>query len=214
MSSQKSPIPIKNLFYMLCYAWNVLAVKDDVMKVGGDDYDDAYNLLARIFSHGIDKLIRSGFYRSYVERKEELPSVRGKILLQDSINAMSIYRTRLVCEYDEYSLDNLFNRILKYTIDALLRNQNIDAETKKTLKKQSAFFDSVKGQAPTKEKRQQIIFSQSNASYRLLISIAAMLYDNTTVNEENGEITFKDFFRQNQMHKVFESFILNYIYNF
>ena len=62
MSSQKSPIPIKNLFYMLCYAWNVLAVKDDVRKVCGDDYDDAYNLLARIFSHGIDKLIRSGFY--------------------------------------------------------------------------------------------------------------------------------------------------------
>ena len=210
MSSQKSPIPIKNLFYMLCYAWNVLAVKDDVMKVGGDDYDDAYNLLARIFSYGIDKLIRSGFYRSYVERKEELPSVRGKILLQDSINAMSIYRTRLVCEYDEYSLDNSFNRILKYTIDALLRNQNIDAETKKPLKKQSAFFDSVKGQAPTKETRQQIIFSQSNASYRLLISIASMLYDNTTVNEENGEIAFKDFFRQNQMHKVFESFILNF----
>lgn len=26
---------------MLCYAWNVLAVKDDVMKVGSDDYDDA-----------------------------------------------------------------------------------------------------------------------------------------------------------------------------
>ena len=49
MSIQASPIPIKNLFYMLCYAWNVLAVMDDV-KVGSDDYDDAYNLLARFIS--------------------------------------------------------------------------------------------------------------------------------------------------------------------
>ena len=37
-----------------------------------------------------------------------------------------------------------------------------------------------------------------------------MLYDNTTVNEENGQNTFKDFFRQEQMHKVFELFILNF----
>ena len=210
MNSQKSPIPIKNIFYMLCYAWNVLAVADDEMKISGDDYDDAYNLLARVFSHGVSRLIRSGFYRAYVERKEELPAVRGKILLQDSVNAMSVQRTRLVCEYDEYSLDNSFNRILKYTIDALLRNQSIDAETRKTLKKQSAFFDGVNGQAPTKENRQRIIFSQSSASYRLLINIAVMLYDNTAVNEENGEITFKDFFRQEQMQTVFEKFILNF----
>ncbi len=210
MNSQNSPIPIKNIFYMLCYAWNVLAVADGEMKVSGDDYDDAYNLLARVFSHGISRLIRSGFHRAYVERNEELPAVRGKILLQDTVNAISIQRTRLVCEYDEYSLDNSFNQILRYTIDTLLRNQNIDAETKKTLRKQSAFFYDVKGQAPTKENRQRIIFNQSNASYRLLINIATMLYDNTAVNEENGEITFKDFFRQKQMQKVFELFILNF----
>ena len=30
MSEQKNPIPIKNLFYMLCYAWDVLAIKDDI----------------------------------------------------------------------------------------------------------------------------------------------------------------------------------------
>ena len=30
MSKSKSPIPIKNLFFMLCYAWNVLSIKDTV----------------------------------------------------------------------------------------------------------------------------------------------------------------------------------------
>ena len=52
MSEQKNPIPIKNLFYMLCYAWDVLAIKDD-MTVGSDEYTDAYDLLARVFSFGL-----------------------------------------------------------------------------------------------------------------------------------------------------------------
>ena len=33
MDKKKYPIPIKNLFYMLCYAWNVLAIKDDIKIV-------------------------------------------------------------------------------------------------------------------------------------------------------------------------------------
>lgn len=209
MNYQKCPIPIKNLFYMLCYAWNVLAVADD-MNVNNDDYDDAYNLLARVFSHGISRLIRSGFYRTYVERSDELSTVKGKILIQESINAISIRRKKIACAYDEYSVDNLFNQILKYTIDALMKNSDICPSIKKQLRKQSAFFDNIRGQAPTKKCRQQIAYGRNSAYYRLLIDVAVMLYDNTSVNEENGNNTFKDFFRQEQMHKVFELFILNF----
>lgn len=88
MPTQAPVIPIKNLFYMLCYAWNVLSVMDDI-KVGSDDYEDAYNLLSRVFSYGVGKLIRSGFHRSYVEQNEEVSTVRGKILVQESMLAMA-----------------------------------------------------------------------------------------------------------------------------
>lgn len=37
-----------------------------------------------------------------------------------------------------------------------------------------------------------------------------MLYDNTTINEEDGKETFKDFFREEQMQKVYEMFLLNF----
>ena len=137
---------------MLCYAWNVLAIMDDV-KVGSDDYDDAYNLLARVFSYGIGKLIRSGFHRSYVEQKEELSTLRGKISVQDSVNSLSMQRKTLVCSFDEYSANDIFNQILCYTINSLLLNPNVSAITKKELKKQSVFFVGVERKAPTKEKQ-------------------------------------------------------------
>ena len=80
----KSPIPIKNIFYMLCYAWNILGVADTI-NVDMDDYEDAYNLLARVFFFGVGKLIRLGFHRSYITKEDELATIRGKILVQQSI---------------------------------------------------------------------------------------------------------------------------------
>lgn len=209
MSEQKNPIPIKNLFYMLCYAWDVLAIKDD-MTVGSDEYTDAYDLLARVFSFGLGKLIRSGFHRSYIEQTEELPTVRGKILVQQSISQNTLQQKRLICSHDEYSTNDIFNQILKYTIESLLRNPNVSKTTKQDLKKKSVFFADINALPPSKINRQKLIFNRNSVTYKLLISIAIMLYDNTTVNEENGKTVFKDFFRQEQMHKVFEMFILNF----
>lgn len=97
MSEKRNPIPIKNLFYMLCYAWNVLSIKDEIL-VGTDDYDDAYNILGRVFSFGIGKLIRSGFHRSYIQRKEERSILRGKVNVQESINRLSAQRKMLICK--------------------------------------------------------------------------------------------------------------------
>lgn len=208
-SKPKSIIPIKNLFYMLCYAWDVLAIIDDI-KVGTDDYDDAYNLLARVFTFGVGKLIRSGFHRSYIEKQEELSTVRGKINLQDSINSLSPLKKKLVCDYDEYSSNDIFNQIIKYTISSILANPDIDKGIKSDLKKQLLFFADIDEVAPTKMNRQKLAFNRNNVTYKLLIHIAIMLYDNTSINEDDGNTVFKDFFRQEQMCRVFELFILNF----
>ena len=209
MSGSKTTIPIKNLFYMLCYAWNVLSIKDDLI-VGLDDYDNAYNLLGRVFSYGIGKLIRSGFHRSYIEQKEELSGLRGKINVQESINRLSVQKKRLVCNYDEYSSNDIFNQILNYTIASLLRNSQLDSSVKRILKQQKIFFEGIDEKPPTKSNRKKLVFNKNNVIYRLLISISIMLYDNVTINEEDGKEVFKDFFREEQMQKVYEKFLLNF----
>ena len=209
MLNKNSKIPIKNIFYMLCYAWNVLAVADDVI-VGIDDYDDAYNLLSRVFSYGVSKLIRSGFHKSYINNNEELSSLRGKINIQESINQTSFLNKKLVCDFDEYSIDDIFNQIVRYTIDSLLKNISIDKELRRDLIKQNIYFSGVKSIPPTKDVLRKISFNRNNIIYKLLINISVMLYNGTTINEDDGTNSFKDFFRDEQMHKVFELFLLNF----
>lgn len=194
---------------MLCYAWNVLEISKEV-KVGEEDVDDAYNLLARVFTYGIAKVIRSGFHRSYVGKEEELSTLKGKINVQESINSMSIERRKLVCDYDEYSVNDVLNQILKYTMDSLIADADVDKEIRKELKKLLVFFVGINSAAPTKENRSKLVFNRNNATYRLLINVAIMLYNGKLPNEENQIRLFEDFFREEQMPKVFELFILNF----
>lgn len=209
MSKQKLPIPIKNLFYILCYAWNILAIKGEI-QVSDDDCDDAYNLLARIFTFGLGKLIRSGFHRSYIEKTEMLTSVRGKININGSIRARMARQNLVECTYDDYSANDSFNQILKYTIEALLRHPDVDSGIKKVLRQQRVFFADIDPVAPTKEVRRKLIFCRNHTVYKLLIHVAIMLYDNTMVSEEDGRRTFADFFRDGQMERVYEMFIRNF----
>lgn len=194
---------------MLCYAWDVLEITDDI-KIAEDDYDDAYNLLSRVFSFGIGRLIRSGFYRSYVEKTEELTALRGRIRIKDSINSMSMIRKKLVCSYDEYSANVTFNQILKYTLDSLIKSNQVDKRTKGILKKQVLYFEGIDPIAPKKDVVQKLIYNKNNAIYKMLINVAVMLYENVAINEDEGELVFKDFYRKEHMEKVFEHFILNF----
>lgn len=205
----KEPIPIQNLFYMLCYAWNVLSIKDTV-NVSSEKIKDSYNLLGRIFSFGVGKLIRQGFHRCYIETEDELSVLKGKILLTDTINKSSLVRKKIYCEFDEFTSDNLFNQIIKYTLCCLIKNQAIDNTLKKDIKKQIIYFSNIGETQPSKNILQKLKYNRNNFIYKLLISIASMLYNNTLVNEEDGRIAFKDFYREEQMQKVYELFLLNF----
>lgn len=202
-------IPIKNLFYMLCYAWDILDIKDDIRGCC-DNCTNVYDLLARIFTYGIGKLIKGGFNRSYIERIDELSTLRGKIDIPHSILSVSSNKHAMFCSYDEYSEDNLFNGILKYTLEFLIIKTAISQETKNLIRKQLGYFTNIKSIAPKKYERKRIRFNQNNKIYVLLINIAVLIYDEMLATEEDGENTFRDFLREKQMHRVFELFILNF----
>lgn len=41
-------IPIRNIYHMLCYAWNVLDQSDNIF-LDSEKFDNIYNLFARIY---------------------------------------------------------------------------------------------------------------------------------------------------------------------
>lgn len=83
MTKDKS-IFIKNIYYMLSYAFTTLRRSNDD-KVATEEFENIHNLFATILSKGIGRQLKQGLYREYLGRKDDLPVMRGKIDMPGTI---------------------------------------------------------------------------------------------------------------------------------
>jgi 5-methylcytosine-specific restriction enzyme subunit McrC len=95
-------IPIKNVYYLLLYAWDRFTPGHQV-EVGEEGSPDLPNLLARVLVGRTRGLMRRGLDRSYEGNVEETGSPRGRFLVGESARRASLVRGRLVCQFDDLS---------------------------------------------------------------------------------------------------------------
>src|SRR5512139_1458213 len=118
-------IPIQNIYYLLCYAYNKLE-EGRIIDVKPEDPHKLINLFARILSSGVARLLKRGLDRGYELREDELRSIRGKLLFGESVKKNLLAFSRAHCEFDELRFNVLHNRIIKSTIHMLLNVDEVD----------------------------------------------------------------------------------------
>lgn len=69
---------------MLTYAFRVLTQKN-YEDVASESFDNIYDLFATILVKGVNKQVKQGLYNEYVVHQDNLPTVRGKINIRDTI---------------------------------------------------------------------------------------------------------------------------------
>ena len=112
-------IPIQNLYYLLAYAWDDFRPGEEV-DIDQSQCPDIHNLLAMLLSNGIRQLAKRGIDKGYVGYTEETPRLRGRIQLLASYRRLTHASGRMICEFDELTMDTLPNQILKATCLRLL----------------------------------------------------------------------------------------------
>jgi len=115
----KPKIPIRNIYYMLCYAWGYLKEEFD-SKFGVEDFSDIHNLLAALYVNGTVNLIKRGLNKYYVERNDDLATIKGKIDLSETLKNQGLIKKKINCVYDEFSKDIVLNQIVGTTLRILL----------------------------------------------------------------------------------------------
>ena len=130
---------IKNIYYMLSYAFTTLreSVYEDVQK---ETFDSIYNLFAAILSKGIGLQLKQGLYREYINCVEDLAVIRGKIEMPGTIRNRLTRRVQVTCDFDELSQNNLFNQILKSVALLLLKQKDVSPQHKVALKRELLFL--------------------------------------------------------------------------
>lgn len=83
-----------------------------------------HSLLDVFILHFCDQLhaqLMQGMIRKYIECKENLNVLRGRLRIEQQFKQNLAHRERLFCQYDELSEDNVHNQVLKYVLKILLK---------------------------------------------------------------------------------------------
>ena len=134
-------IRIQNIYHMLAYAFQILR-EQGYESCGTEEFENTADLLSAILAKGVSIQIKRGLGRTYIEETEPLSCLRGKIDVTESIKQQTIIKQQLVCTYDEFSVDTYMNRILKTTMELLLR-YDIPKTRKKELRNLLLYFKEV-----------------------------------------------------------------------
>lgn len=134
-------IPIQNIYYMLSYAFQILN-EQGYKNIATEQFNNTAELMAAILEKGIVIQLKRGLGKEYISQTEALSSLRGKIDIAESIKTQSMLRKQLICTYDEFSVNSIMNRIIKSTVELLLRS-NISKQRKKNLGKLMVYFSEV-----------------------------------------------------------------------
>lgn len=200
---------IKNVYYMLSYAFSALN-QGEYKDIAGEKFDNIHNLLAAILAKGIGRQLKQGLYREYRNNTEDLFSVRGKINLNGTIKNRIAHQQKITCDYDELSENNLLNQILKTTVFILLHHANVDQTYKDDLKKEMLFFSTVDILDPVSIRWNSIRFHRNNNTYRMLISLCQLVLDGMLLTTESGEYRLASFVNNKYFNRLYEKFILEY----
>jgi 5-methylcytosine-specific restriction enzyme subunit McrC len=203
-------IPIENIYYLLCYAWNKLDEKDRV-AVSIDDNTRLLDLFAKVLINATRILIKRGIDKSYVDFTTEFSGIKGKLELSQTLKSNLQLKQKTVCTFDEFSANVLTNRILVTTLIRLVRTSGLDGELKSEIKKLLWMFEGIVQIEIKPSVFAQIRLHRNNKFYSFILSVCQIIYENSLPSESAGTWNFVDFTRdERKMNQLFEAFIRNF----
>lgn len=202
-------ISIKNIYYMLSYAYQTLR-ETGFDNVAAEDFDNIHDLFAAIIIRGVGNQLKRGLHRDYIPMEEALPGLRGRIRMSESINQQTLSHGKLVCSYDEFTENSPHNQALKSTMLLLLRHGNVKSDNKEALRKLLLYFGDVTAIQPTAIRWDGLKYHRNNASYRMLIGICRLAIKGLLLTTEAGTHRLATWLQDEEMYRLYQRFVLSY----
>lgn len=202
-------IIIKNIYYMLTYAFKILR-QSNFDEIEAESFEHIYDMFASILSKGISKQIKQGLYKEYKIIQNNLPMMKGKLNIEGTIKNKIQKNHNLVCEYDDLSENNIYNQIIKLTIVLLLKQSGLTKKFRDLLKKNLLYFGQVDNIDYKSINWTILQFQRNNANYKMLLNICWFVIEGLLLTTEKGKFKMSSFLDDQKMHSLFENFVLEY----
>ncbi len=216
-------IPIRNLYYLLCYAWDFAEERDTRVLDDAGELSAVQDLLGKVLATGTNRLRRRGIDRGYVERREDLAGIRGKLAVSETAKRALRARGRAACDFEELSVDILPNRILRSSLDSLRR---LGRRRRGTRGKVTGLDGGVRQEVvsayhrlggvsvvPLRRRTFGLVqLDRNRRLYRFLLSVCRLVYDSQLVDGSRQDRTIFVDLRtdRRKMWRLFENFVTGF----
>ncbi|WP_413174025.1 McrC family protein [Anabaena azotica] len=201
-------VPIKNLFGMLEYAYNLKSFNFLQGLMNCESVEDFYNHLAYILAEKIIERCRKGLYRSYIPKTEKLTYVRGRLNVQQIIK--NPWSTKLQCDYEEHTADMIDNQILFWTLFHIGHSGCCSDSVSLIVRKAyHAMQGMVSLQLCTSKDCLERNYNRLNNDYYTLHQFCRFFLDNTSPSHEKGKNTSLPFLVN--MARLYEMFVAEWL---
>ena len=206
-------IPIQNLYYLLCYAWNRLPEQEEWLTTQATAFHRPLELLGRVLLTGTRRVLQQGLRQAYADREEELGELRGRVLLDASLSRDLLRRGRAVCAYDELGPDTPFIRLLLGALDQLGRARQVSAALRQELRAVRRQFPINLPPTPLSSHALRAVRRTRPLGHEALLLHVCELLHRSALPEPaaDGRTRFVDFRRDERlMAQLFEAFVRNF----
>ena len=203
-------VPIANLFRMLEYAYKLKPFDflEGVTHI--EALSELFEHLASILAKNVLDRVRKGLYRSYVEREDALPYLRGRVLFMPSLRSSARGALQLQCEYEEHTADLIENRILARTLFLLPKLGLKRGDVQRRVRQAFRAICGIVGVTPIEpHEYRALLYHRLNEDYRPMHALCRFFLEHCGPGIQAGEHDFIPFLVN--MPALFESFVAGWL---
>lgn len=207
----KQLIPIQNLYYLLCYVWDVPEQKNKV-KLDGIKFHSVENLLGMVLCVNCEHLLKRGLLCTYRAMEQEVYGIKGKLNVAQTFKKGKVKLGYTQCEVDELSSNVLVNQILYSTVKRLVTSDTLDEICRERLCCVLHKFPLMKEICLTPKVFQKVMLRRNFRNYALALHVCKLICESLLpIRNTKGKYEFIDFMQDElKMSYVFERFLMNF----
>ncbi|MBI4590253.1 MAG: hypothetical protein HY725_15580 [Candidatus Rokubacteria bacterium] len=166
------------------------------------------DLIGLLLADAAERLFNAGLYREYIEHDEDLPMVRGRILVAEQVLRHFGRVDRVACRFDEHDFDVLDNRLVAAAL-RLCGRHVADEGVRRRVRIVQDLFEQIcePDQLDVVAARQMVSYHRLNDHYRDAHTLAWLVIDGLGVRDlfDPGGLSCFAFLLD--MNALFERFV-------
>lgn len=214
-------IPIRNLWYMLLYAWNEVPLPAmrglTIQEVEIQRAPTLDALLASVLVRLMQQRLRIGLGYDYVDEEQALPRIRGRINFTESLKQRTLDRSQVVCDFQGYSANSLNNQIIRTTLARLMKVGQFGSEAasakeiQQMLRQLIRNLDGIDFIELTPELIRRQLLARHDHDYRLMLAICDLIVQRTMPGDSDRKALVPVLDHELLvLYRIYERFVANF----